>query len=46
MEDKHTALVVLGIIVILAIIGIVLMIKAEKTGEAICIIDIDTVKLG
>lgn len=33
-EDKHTALVVLGIIVILAIIGLLLMIKTEKTGEA------------
>jgi len=33
MEDKHTATVVLGIVVILAIIGLVLMLKTANTGD-------------
>ena len=32
MEEKHTALVVLGVIVILGIIGLVLMFNSAKTG--------------
>jgi len=34
-EDKHTALVVLGVIVILAIIGLLLMVKTVKTGATV-----------
>lgn len=35
MEDKHTALVTLGVIIVLAIIGLVLMFNTAKTGSAI-----------
>ena len=34
MEDKHTALVALAVVVILAIIGLVLIISTTKTGAA------------
>ena len=32
MEEKHTALVALGVIVILAILGLVLLFKTASTG--------------
>lgn len=35
MEDKHTAIVVLGIVVILAIIALILMFKTANTGQAV-----------
>ncbi|MBW2986085.1 hypothetical protein KY333_01815 [Candidatus Woesearchaeota archaeon] len=35
MEEKHTALVVLGLIVILGIIGLVLMFNSAKTGATV-----------
>ncbi|MBW2973840.1 hypothetical protein KY346_05620 [Candidatus Woesearchaeota archaeon] len=35
MEDKHTALVALGIVVVLAIIGLVLLFKTASTGATI-----------
>jgi hypothetical protein len=35
MEEKHTALVVLGVIAILGIIGLVLMFNSAKTGATV-----------
>jgi hypothetical protein len=33
MEEKNVALCILGVIAIIAVVGLVLMIQAEKTGD-------------
>ena len=35
MEDKHTALVILSVIVVIAIVGMVMLFSAAKTGDVV-----------